>query len=70
MGQGSTTVTRTGQGRVYQSGNTAVGLSSEAKLGSATGSFSLDTGTLSSAMLGGIVIGLFAWYVWTRSAQA
>lgn len=69
-GRGSTRVESTGQGRIWGRGATAAGLSAEAKLGSVGANLKLDTGTISTMMLGGIVIGIFAFYIWTRSAQA
>lgn len=71
-GAGSTapSVTKMGQGRVYGAGGTAVGLSATSSVGSATGGFQLDTGTISVGMIAGIVIGLGAFYLWTRSSQS
>ena len=63
-------VSRLGLARIYGGGATAVGLSTEARFGSARGNFSLDTGTISVLMLAAIVVGTFAFYSWTRSAQA
>jgi len=79
-GRGAVAVQRTGQGRIFGAGGTkrgglwgqgatAAGLSSEARIGSASGNFALDTGTISTLMLAGIVVGVFAFYYWTRSAQ-
>ena len=67
-GRGGTTAA--GQGRVYGAGATAAGLSAEARLGTGAANFTLDTGTISSLMIAGIVIGFVAFYMWTRSSQA
>ena len=80
-GRGSTAVIRTGQGRIFGAGGTkrggiwgqgatAAGLSSEARIGSSSANLNLDTGTISTLFMGGIVVGIFAFYIWTRSAQA
>ena len=50
-------------------GITAAGLSAETNVGGSKAAFTLDTGTVSSLMLAGIVVGFVAYYLWTRGSQ-
>ena len=69
-GRGQTRVQSLGIGRIWGRGQTAAGLATEARIGSVGANLKLDTGTISAMMLAGIVIGIFAYYFWTRSSQA